>query len=239
MFVFCVAVKLTEVLESLSNRPIKIFLASDSNSFISKRLDYFGDCPFELTNLNHLEYTASKFDSDALITKDGKFFYIAIGGTELCIQDDQVIGCIDKPDKWQIKKESIGFTFVYKKRCLTFYNRSITLEDCSNNDNQLFDFFLLPEVFHCLNDIPSKSTEEELLMRRVNDEIRSNAELKKIFEQKRPIKSMKDFIDKSFQKESDIRNGKKMIKLGKLFKWGKRPSFKFPSKNFIKFMCPS
>ncbi|KCZ79731.1 hypothetical protein H312_02879 [Anncaliia algerae PRA339] len=228
-----------EVLEKLSGRNIKIFLISNPEEFLARRLDYFNDCPFEKASLKF----DSKIDSDCKIIKNGKGFHILIGGNALCANNNKVITCSNKMDKWIISSNSIGFTFKKNKLCLNFENRNLELKECTQDANQLFDFLTIPHFISCLED---NSFNQPIDEKQMNKEIKkleflneANDNLTKLIDEKKPINSFEDFAAKTFSKPEDKKKAKKLAKLGKLWSWGNRPKWKFPSINFLDFICPS
>ncbi|RVD92649.1 hypothetical protein TUBRATIS_008370 [Tubulinosema ratisbonensis] len=237
MIFFISFLKCTEILLGLAHKPIKIFLINDNKMFISKRLDYFGDSPFELIN-HEEEINLNKYDSDSQIKKDGPFFQIFIGDTGLCAKENKVILCEDTIDKWSIIKRNIGFVFSINELCISFYDRDLRLEDCSDKNNQLFDFLEIPPIFSCLNEISYDSKKDNLILKKVDDEIIRNEGLQGIKQEKLPVKDINDFIDRTFKNKDDKFKGEKIKKMDKLFKWGKFRGVKFKAKNFIDFMCP-
>lgn len=230
-----------EIIDTFSNKKVKIFFSAFPNFFFGRKMNYFGDSPFESTKL---EYN-SAFDSDCIITKDGRKYTIKIGGLGLCLDNDKVIGCDDNFDLWKIEKKKFGYNFKNKKKCLTFVDRNVHLRECLDLENQVFDFFEVPEILECLNE-----DKREEVLKDLSDDNKTKLKalgnnLKKILDEKKEPKKFDDFLSQNFDKPKDKKKKEKLKKLGKILDkpdnkskgwgWG---GFGWPSFGFLNFVCP-
>lgn len=140
-----VAVFGLESLTTFLDNPTRIFLANANHAFIVRNLSD--------NSLMHTSKFAimKRIYSTFIISKYGDFYVIRSGTKYVCQYGNTDVSLCDKEDYWDITPLAVGYKISKKGlKCLTLETESkVTLEPCSMDKDQTFDFKIADEDEKC------------------------------------------------------------------------------------------
>ncbi|EJW01599.1 hypothetical protein EDEG_03857 [Edhazardia aedis USNM 41457] len=132
---------LSKVSDQFIAKPIQIFFTHFSHVHVAVNINDKGKSPFVGVS-KYLNAEKTGYNNKSRITRNGEKYEIKVGDDMLCAHKGSLVMCDDTENTlWEITKGDFGYTIGIHGKCITKNDDDeLTLSNCLNNEDQLFDF---------------------------------------------------------------------------------------------------